>query len=754
MVSTVQRLALFSFVMILLSAGALAAVNCEPPLNGDWTFNATNSTLVCDNGTAVVLNGSLILLDNASVTFTNWTNLSATSVQVSNSSSALLFANTSFMNATLSMSAGNATFQDGASFNQTPLLTGGALNLSNTTVAFPSLSLNGSALLFSTASNLDLDGNLVLGAGTSASFLNGSVLNATVVQVSDNSSALLFVDGSVLNATLDLSGGNATFQDGATFSLPASISGGLLFTSNTSIYIAGNISLSGTASFILNRTTFTISSPSFGVFLNNSAELLLDNNSFLNNTHVYVYNGTFIYKNTNIPSYINEGHVRSPDMTSEPTITVSNVTDDNGLLDFDIEAGGVNLITDSSASNLTVMGTASVSVINSTFRSLIQASSNQITLSGSTINESFSQFGGALKFLNDNTVSSGVVTFGLIPSSFTIDGNVTFGSPSLEFSNGSLTRVYPLFISYSDGSPLANASIKVLSNVNDLSSAVWSGTTDAAGYAEPNVTFNSTNYNDTLYLFVNASGARQYLSLALLSGTPLNWTLQPTPVISLVATSGSIAAGSFGFNVSFSEDAVNASYAITNATGAVWVAGSWNQTQLSAASWAFSQSYDGLFLPAGTWTLNVTASNGSVVRSSVANLISIPAIRTTLVSASSQSATIGGSAIGFTFNVTTKGAGSKVGAFVTLTDGSNVYDSSYAQLVQGNVSVNVSGSSLYTGAGNVTLAAINATPPSYVLLNLTADGTIRNGQLTLSLTPYSGLVAGTYGGTYGFGVFG
>ncbi len=100
-------------------------------------------------------------------------------------------------------------------------------------------------------------------------------------------------------------------------------------------------------------------------------------------------------------------------------------------------------------------------------------------------------------------------------------------------------------------------------------------------------------------------------------------------------------------------------------------------------------------------------------------------------------------------------AGSAVGAFLTLAAGSSVYDSSYARLVQGNVSVNVSGSSLYTGAGNVTLAAINATAaPSYVLLDLTADGTIRNGQLTLSLTPYTGLVAGTYSGTYGFGVLG
>jgi hypothetical protein len=162
-----------------------------------------------------------------------------------------------------------------------------------------------------------------------------------------------------------------------------------------------------------------------------------------------------------------------------------------------------------------------------------------------------------------------------------------------------------------------------------------------------------------------------------------------------------------------------------------------------------------MLLPAGNWTLTVTAKNqtgGSNI--TTATFQSLPTLRTTLTSANAQETSIGGDDVTFTFNVTVKSAGSVVEAYLLLASGGYTFDARNA-LLSDNVTTNVSvaGNGAYTGAENITLPSIT-TAPAYVTMNLAATGEIRQDLLTLTLTPYATLIPGTYTGSYGFGVFG
>jgi|GEM_PF-1072920 len=85
------------------------------------------------------------------------------------------------------------------------------------------------------------------------------------------------------------------------------------------------------------------------------------------------------------------------------------------------------------------------------------------------------------------------------------------------FQSGSkVFRYYPVYVNYSNGQPAANKTVNVTSN----GILLWSGATNATGWAEPNLTFNSTNYNDTYNLTINPT-----LNLSLFTDTPIIVTL-------------------------------------------------------------------------------------------------------------------------------------------------------------------------------------------------------------------------------------
>lgn len=390
------------------------------------------------------------------------------------------------------------------------------------------------------------------------------------------------------------------------------------------------------------------------------------------------------------------------------------------------------------------------------------AAATQITFSDTNITGTFAVEGnGTILFAGDgNNLSATTLTAGNesgAAGTLIIDGNLSFTATGMTaFNDGQdLTRRYLLTLSDDSSDPVSGENVTILSNGSDTASKVWSGVTDANGKATFNVTFNSTTYNDTFHVAL-PDKAWQNASFTLLNDTPFTMTTDvDAPEVNLSATTTPIIGGSFAFEANLSADTVAANYTITNGTD-TWSNGTWSSSELATASYRVTETFSGIYLPTGSWTINVSARDeAGNAHSNATTVTSEAAILATLSSTSSQTATIGGSAVAFTFAITTKGAGSVVKAYLNLTNGALVFNNAYVKLQNDSDNVSVSQYGNYTGSGNVTLPAIAlAAIPSYVELDLTTQGGIYQDQLTLAITPYNGLSAGTYAGSYGFGVFG
>jgi len=768
-------------IFLLVVASALAAVNCSPPSGQDWIFNSSNSTLVCDNGTAIDLGAySLILNDNATATFTNGTNLTATQVLV-NSTNASFHANeSSTVTATLNITAGNATF-DGAALAG-PAETSGTLLFSNGAALAGWLSiLNGTTTFNATnvtnVTSVNITGTLILENGlytptqinvykgpltaTNATILTGefsigtlvspysaatavltdTVLNATSFTIGNMST--LTTDNLTSNATLVIHENATATLDRSTLNITAS---GATLTSGS--WLVGDVSLNESAVATLTDVNGSITAEDANLTVNGTA-----NNTITILSSTFTLNGEA--QNVNAT-------------TSNVTMTGSSATLftlTNGLLTATNSALNVTstntLLTMTSVNASTLVGTRS-SVLTGVIATSATLSGNNtfsdytgenLTLAGNGLSSGDLNITGTL-FLNDNHAltlnDSSVATLASTGNGTALlDGNLTI--TGLGAFTQTLTRVYPLYLVNESGAPVSGKTVRVLRSLSNTSDAIWNGTSDASGYLEPSVTFNSTN--DTFYLYVPGYTLGQNVSFALLNDTPLNWSIDATgPSFNITLLNSTVSAGSFGFQAELPADAVLLRYRIHNAT-ANWTTIS--SVIHSGSAWNETQAYDGIYLPAGDWTVNLTAYdtyNNSYATN--ATVTSQDAILSTLMSAADQSATIGGSDIGFTFTVTTKGAGAVVEAFLNLTNGDFLFDNGYLALNDGTANVSVGAGGDYAGAGNVTLPAITAgATPSYVNMSLAGAG-IYQQNLTLLITPYSGLSAGTYSGSYGFGVFG
>jgi len=219
--------------------------------------------------------------------------------------------------------------------------------------------------------------------------------------------------------------------------------------------------------------------------------------------------------------------------------------------------------------------------------------------------------------------------------------------------------------------------------------------------------------------------------------------------ISLSVNQTTLIAQNFRVNATATDDYfANGTYQVLNAsnTTMVWANGTFNSTSKS-----FSSNYDSIFLPVGTWSVIVNCSD-TLGNNYSANqtITSAIAIKPVLASSATGSATIGGSDINFEFNVTSK-AYPYTKFFMNLTSGANVFNTVYAKVKNSaNNETNISGSFDYSGASTYTLPAITSGYlPSYVLYS---TGIYRDN-LTLVITPYTGLSAGSYSGSYGWGLF-
>lgn len=768
---------ILALVFLLCLAPALANLNCNPPASGDWSI--TNLNVICENNTWIAVSG-LVNVTNSNVTFTNRTNLTATYLWIKDATSTLLFENSSYMNATLNLSNGNATFQNSGNLSGNFNMTGGILRFTNTTFSTAQIKANGTSQIYAenlsmhlnntltlqesaslniTLSSITFDNTLFAGTwayNASTIFIEDSTYNGDIVPTCDNVVTLrntnmtngstprsIFVFSSCtdrsINVTLD--NVNATH-----YSLSMSLADNVYindstFASTTFTYGTGTMNITaGNTNFLSLQVTFYNYSYQFDDFTNES-------NTFSTTiAETATTRGTFTTITSN-QTYINAE-------TGEVNITNANITIigvDNatvrltnanvGELDADPSGAGQTLY----LTNVTLHDFDTMSATNS---STIEARNWTVTNA-----EFYGNY--TITFLQINNIANITLGAASVTANLTMTGNVTFGEATPVSYSGTynILRVYPFYLVNESGVPIASANVTVIASLASPGSYSWTGLTDANGYAEPNLTYTSSTYDDTFYLYLPGLGG-QYNELTLLNDTPINWSVQGTgPFIVLTPTQGNVSSGTFGFNVSFSNDTNTSSYAIANSSGTTWSLNSSNATELNDSDYAFQYSFNSIYLPAGTWTLNVTADNGTVQRSVTHTYMSIPAMTTTLTSAGSQSATINGANATFTFALFIKSAGDTIKSYINLTNGAQEYNTGFARLSNGSVLVATTPETDYSNAGNVTLQGITS-EPDYVTMNLVATGLVRAGNLTLILQPYSTLVPGTYTGSYGFGAFG
>ena len=127
-------------------------------------------------------------------------------------------------------------------------------------------------------------------------------------------------------------------------------------------------------------------------------------------------------------------------------------------------------------------------------------------------------------------------------------GNVTIANKTLSAFYGSLARYLPVYAAYDNGSLVSSASIQL----KEGNSVLWSGTL-TSGYAEANVTFNSSNYNKNITLYADGFQAARF---TLVNDTPVNFVYDITaPGITLNSPqNNSYLNGSFILNVTTNDE--------------------------------------------------------------------------------------------------------------------------------------------------------------------------------------------------------
>jgi len=178
----------------------------------------------------------------------------------------------------------------------------------------------------------------------------------------------------------------------------------------------------------------------------------------------------------------------------------------------------------------------------------------------------------------------------------------------------------------------------------------------------------------------------------------------------------------------------------------------------------YTYTIDGIYIPVANWTVdvnitdNAARSNLSYTFSNTSYVYSYAAIQATAPSSTSGSTTVGGSEITFAFNVIAKGY-RHVGAYVNLTVGSTQFltvpdvNNLYIDTGTNGTDAIASIANDYTSAQTVLLPNITALPYATANLTLTQERKLYNDTVTIHINPYSGVSAGTYTGSYGWGLF-
>jgi len=300
--------------------------------------------------------------------------------------------------------------------------------------------------------------------------------------------------------------------------------------------------------------------------------------------------------------------------------------------------------------------------------------------------------------------------------------------------------------------------------------------------------YNGTNNTETGYNFTGVNSKTYRVNVTAndtagnedMAGGLSNTTVTvdtSNPVITsvwLVDSSGNALTKAYAgnvvvkVNVTENVGVASAEFRIRNTSDVIFNLPQWmswtDATAETDGSSNYTSTVDAIYIPIGNWTVDVNItdnahrSNLSYTFSNTSHVYSYAAIQATAPASTTDSTTVGGSEITFTFTVIAKGH-RHVGAYVNLTAGSTRFMSTpdvnnlYIDTGTNSTDRICSIANDYTSAQTVLLPNITALPYTTANITLTQETRVYNDTVTIHINPYSGVTAGTYTGTYGWGLF-
>jgi len=279
-----------------------------------------------------------------------------------------------------------------------------------------------------------------------------------------------------------------------------------------------NINIEGNAKFILRDTTITLIGASTHYTINISDD------------------ANFSLYNSNIKGMDETTRRLDIDLYGEGDII--NSTFENSS--FSVGGTKSHIINDSLFRyHYTSKENASVNIINSTFEDYVYFRINSInTIENSSFRERFYTFDSAYINIKNSTLSgrayfeeNSIINFSelsnLTNDIRTYDSPIIYGEADMPdtglVATGNLTRYYPVYVYYNDGSTVyPNREVRIIDNNSDL---IWQGTTNSQGYVESNLILNTTNYGTGNFNITTNEVADIYL----LTDTPINLKVEEDP---------------------------------------------------------------------------------------------------------------------------------------------------------------------------------------------------------------------------------
>ncbi|MBW3015350.1 tandem-95 repeat protein [Candidatus Woesearchaeota archaeon] len=196
--------------------------------------------------------------------------------------------------------------------------------------------------------------------------------------------------------------------------------------------------------------------------------------------------------------------------------TIEYVDISNTTYSIRINGGSGNLIKDSNLSSINVLAGDNNTILraNITDYAIFTGVSNA-TVDNSTLSNASIISTANVNFTTQSTVGQFYSLGGSGPP--IIDGYLNIINKTVKTFSANLTRYFPAYVYFRNGSTASNAIINVTDGIN----TVYNSSTDATGLASLKVVFNTSNYQDGFNITAtwNPTGSG---SLNLTANTPLN----------------------------------------------------------------------------------------------------------------------------------------------------------------------------------------------------------------------------------------